>query len=64
MNPILSTNEGAIDLPIVEINQPTVVEKVKTIIPEVVSFISQEMFDPEQYYIAQGLDFIDCLNDD
>lgn len=62
-NVVVSPTEAGFDLSATQIHDTGVIEKTKRIIPEIISFISNELTDLEQYYVAQGLDFLECIDD-
>ncbi len=60
-NLVVSPTEAGFD-----VNLPHstgIIEKTKQIIPEILSFITHELTDLEQYYVAQGLDFLECIDE-
>jgi hypothetical protein len=60
---VAASTEAGFDLTLREIQSTGVIEKTRRIIPEIISFISAELTDLENYYIAQGLDFLDCIDE-
>ena len=60
-NLVVSPTEAGFDVNLPY--DPGVIEKTKKIIPEIISFITHELTDLEQYYVAQGLDFLECMDD-
>jgi hypothetical protein len=62
-NTVTASTEAGFDISLAEIQPTGIIEKTRRIIPEIMSFISNELTDLEQYYVAQGLDFMECIDE-